>query len=169
MSNSFALMWRRPEVGLPTRIRRSASAIYADMRKHTIEVLRTATVGAGVLVVLYGATRLASNAVDSFVFLNVSSEMRRVLLDYRIWELYRACLYFIGAATTGYLMTRVDEVHGLCAAVVLTAFVSVVLLASLFTSPEGFYLTDVAIALIVGVSPAIGAIASGKRGHEHYF
>jgi len=141
----------------------AASSMYVEALTHRARVSRTMAVGASVLMVLYIAARSLATTIDSFVFQNASSTARRAFLDYRVWEMYRACLYVVAAAIAGYVMTRIDKAHGMCAALILAVLICTALLTSLFSSPEGFYLTDIAAALAVGIS-----MLAGARGfHKH--
>ena len=128
-------------------------------------ILKASTLGFAMFELLGVAVRYVAAEVDRALFTNVSSSVRALLLQCRAWELYRAFLYCIAGAFTGWTVTRVYRSHRRVAVAGVAVVLGISLLISLFTGP-GYYLRDFVLIVGITLSPLFGLVVSRSQEHR---
>lgn len=117
--------------------------------------LKASLVGFAVFELLGIAVRFVASEIDRALFTHVTSSTRQLLLQYRVWELYRAVLYCIAAALAGRIVARAYRSHLKVALTAVAVVIGISLFISLFTGP-GYYGRDLLLIATIILSPFVG-------------
>jgi hypothetical protein len=134
-----------------------------EIRTHRWLAIRAVVVGLVAFQLLRPCVDLMAYGIDRLVFLNAPTWIRSWLLEYRVWEIYRAILYCLAAVCSGWMVARIDLPHRMVSVVLFVPLLGLSLLVPLFASPRGFYIRDVVTILTIAGSPLIGGIWIGQR------
>jgi len=107
-------------------------AFVLEIRDHKWVVLQAAILGFAVFELLGLCARFVASVMDRMLFTSVTSSVREVLLQYRVWELYRALLYCMAAASAGWIVARVYRSRRTLAVASVVFVLGVSVLISLF-------------------------------------
>ena len=120
-------------------------------------ILGAAALGFALFEVIGLGLQFVASAIDGALYTHVNSSVREVLLQYRVWELYRAFLYSLSAGFTGWTVAQVFQSHQMLAVTSVAIVIAASLLISLFTGP-GYYLRDFALIAGIALSPFPGGV-----------
>ena len=126
------------------------------MQRANWTFLGAAALGFVLFEVLGLGLQSVASIIDAALYTNVTSSVREVLVRYRVWELYRALLYSLSAAFSGWAVARVFHDRQRLAVTSVVLVIGASLLISLFTGP-GYYERDLVIIAAITLSPIVGA------------
>jgi hypothetical protein len=133
-----------------------------------VNAIRPVIAGVAAFFLLQICASLVASQIDSVLFVNVGGPMRRALLEYRAWELYRTALYFLVALAAALLVARLDPARYPTTVPVFALVLVTLLLLVVVVDGRGYYLTDIAEIFVIGIGALVGgllhaSLASARR------